>query len=92
MATLEAPRVTKDRAHARDFLSDLPSDLSTTPVEIRFADRSIATTSFVDELIRELFVERKAISVTLLNLNGSGCSVANAAAADFDVADRLVCT
>lgn len=91
-SVLEAPAFTKDRAHAREFLADLPRSLFDIDIVVRFVDRTIATTSFVDELVHELLVVREAKSVQLENLNSSLCSVALSAAEDFDVLDRLLCS
>lgn len=90
-SVLEAPASGLRREHAREFLSELPQDLSQAELTIRFADRSIAATSFIDELIYQLLVERNALSVTLENLNEATCSVALAAAVDFGCMDRLSC-
>lgn len=91
MSVLEAPVLTRDRAHAREFLNQLPDDLNGVAIEIQFAKRAIATTSFVDEIVHELFVNRNVGHISLVNLNGSACSVAKAASAEFGAADRLTC-
>ena len=90
-SVLEAPTFTRDRAHAREFLDELPSSLFDVDVVVQFVDRTIATTSFLDELVHELLVVRSARTVQLENLNATLCSVAQSAAEDFDVTDRLTC-
>ena len=91
MTVLTAPKVTTDRQHAREFLSELPMDLSAGRVEVFFEDRTIATPSFIDEIVQELLIERRAAHLTVRNLNDTMCEVASAAAEDFGVRDRLTC-
>jgi len=89
MTVLTAPKITTNRQHARDFLSDLPSDLSQAEIEILFEDRTIATPSFVDEVVHELLLVRHAARLVVRNLSDAMNLVASAAAEDFNVSERL---
>jgi hypothetical protein len=89
VTVVDAPVRMGRRAQAKELLSDLPADLTTAMVEVRFPDDAFPTTSFVDELVRSILVDRKAQALTLVNANRRASEIATLCAVDLGVGDRL---
>lgn len=89
MTVLEAPLRMGRRAQAKGLLVDLHHDLSGAIVEMKFPDDAYPTTSFVDEIIRAILVDRQADSLALVNANERVAEIALLCADDLGVRDRL---
>jgi hypothetical protein len=84
------PERSGGREQAQAMLAELPQDLSNGQVEIHFEEEFVATPSFMDELVREILVERRALALRLVGAPERASSYAEQAAVTRDVADRLV--
>lgn len=92
MATLEAPTRMRRRDDAAEFVAELPVDLAGQVITVKFPCGALGTTSFVDELVRTVLVERHAKGLVLVAPPPRVAELAEDAAADFGVLGRLSCT
>lgn len=89
MTTLEAPPRTGSRRKALELLDALPEDLSGDAIRIRFESDALVTTSFVDELVMAVLVDRRALALIFAGLDDYGRELAESSARTRGVLDRL---
>jgi hypothetical protein len=76
----------------RELVSDLLAEVRAVPIQtltIAFADDQYPTTSFVDELVRQVLVENLATELTLVGPDQFTTDLAIAAAERYGVTARL---
>lgn len=69
MTTLPLPPLVGTRNRARALTSTLPSDLGTSKVTVDGTNLLAATASFVDELIKQIVINRDAEHLTVVNVS-----------------------
>jgi hypothetical protein len=87
--TLTAPKLVSSREQARDLTANLPADLSEVAVLLDCSALQASTPSFVDELIKAVLVERKAAQLVLRHAPDRTVELAQRAAGNHGVAERL---
>jgi len=87
--TIDAPSRMGRRAQAVELLADLPRSLVGAEVTVAFPDIAFATTSFIDEVIRSVLVDRQADRLSLQNANEQVREIACGSAGDLGVTSRL---
>ena len=94
MATLTAPSRIGGRELPRQLLesSGLPDDLGGASLTIRFEPGNVYTISFIDELVLEVLERRGCGRLVLEGLSEPLERVAQEAAEDHDLGERLVLT
>lgn len=90
MPVIDAPLRMGRRAEAKELLSAVPLRLDGLAVEIVFPPGAYPTTSFLDEVIRSVLIDRRAKLLTLRNAGERTSEVAQFSAMDLGVEDRLV--
>lgn len=89
MSTLTAPKLVSSRDQARELTASLPKDLSDVAVAVDCSALQASTSSFVDELIKVVLVERGALRLVFRNAPERTVELARRAARNRGVADRL---
>jgi hypothetical protein len=89
VTVIEAPAKMGRRDQAVALIANLPDDLSGVKVRVEFPDNAYPTTSFLDELIRGLLVDRRCAHLMLVNANLRVIEIAHLSAHDLGVADSL---
>ena len=89
MTVIEAPTRTRGRGEATVLLQRLDDDLEGHEISVVFEARALATTSFIDELVRIILYTRHASSFTAVGLPPHLGLVARQAAEHYGVAQRL---
>lgn len=89
VATLTAPELVSSRPVAREFARELAADLSTVEVTVDCGEVTAAAPSFIDELIKEIVIQRHAASLRLVNVPTRTADYARRSAALRQVADRV---
>ncbi len=92
MAMLTAPSRIGGRELPREFLESggLSDDLAGASLTVQFKPRTVYTISFVDELVLEALVRRGCERLVLQGLSTPLARVAQEAADDHGMGDRLV--
>ena len=90
MTAITAPQTMTRREAVGSLLTSLPAE-RVHVVCVTFADESLPTTSFIDELIFQLLVIDRTELVELQNADDYTCELALAAADRYDVRNRLTC-
>ena len=90
MTVIEAPVRMGRRAQAVALLEELPRSLVGVDVTVTFPDEAYHTTSFLDEVVRSILVDRKADRLKLANANERVVELACQSAEDLSVLGRLV--
>jgi len=67
MTQLEAPEHAGSREQAQRVVEGLPSDLSGLVVVLDCSRLAISTPSFLDEVVKEVLVERRADALNLID-------------------------
>lgn len=89
MTTIASPERMGRRSQARLFVDSLTDDVSEQRVTVVFADDSLGTPSFVDELVIALLRDRNVAGLQLCGLPDELAEVAGDAADRVGLADRL---
>jgi len=89
MVTLKAPVKSRSREQARAIASQLPSMLEGADVFIDCRATAIATPSFVDELLKQILIERSARRLRVTNAPRRFADLLLRASARLKVDDRL---
>ena len=87
--TLVVGELVGTRPQATALTAALPEDLTGAVVLVDLRATKAAAPSFVDQLVRELLVERRAARVVLGGANPRIAALATRAAGKHDRADRL---
>jgi hypothetical protein len=67
MTTVEAPEHAGSREQARKLLSKLPQRLSGISVVLDCKNLAVSTPSFLDEIVRQVLVERSADQLNVID-------------------------
>jgi len=89
MVTLNAPIKSRSREQAQLFASQLPSALEGADVLIDCRATAIATPSFVDELLKQILIERSARCLRVTNAPRRFADLLLRASTRLKVDDRL---
>lgn len=89
IARLEPSQHSGSRDHARDLVAGLPSGMSGMSVILDCSDLVVGTPSFVDEIVKEVLLLRQADGLELTGSSARIATLAQRAAANRGVADRL---
>lgn len=90
VTTLRTPQLVGSRGAARTLLADLPADCSTGKVTVDCTDLRASSPSFVDELVKNILVDRAARQLKLQNAPVDVAGWANDSAQRRNVAERLM--
>lgn len=88
-ARLEPSEHSGSRDHARELVADLPSHMAGTSVVLDCSGLVVGTPSFVDEIVKEVLLLRNADRLELTGSSARIATLAERAAANRGVADRL---
>lgn len=86
---MSAPAHANSREQAQELVSDLPRDLSGCLVIIDCSKLTIATASFLDELVKTVLAERNAAQLAFRDAPPRTRAHAERAAVNHQVAGRL---
>lgn len=89
MSTLTAPQLVTNRDQARRLTSSLPDDLSACVVEVDCSGMKASTPSFVDELVKQVLVARRAAELRLVDAPQRTNELAHKFAGNHGVAANL---
>ena len=89
MVTLHAPVKSRSREQAQEITSVLPASLADAAVLLDCQDTAIATPSFTDEVLKQILVERRASSLTVVNAPRRFAELLLRAAVRLRIDDRL---
>lgn len=89
MTNITAPPRVGSRNQARKLLAELPPSLSGSGVEIDCSALSVATPSFIGEVIQMILVDRDAKVLRLAGASQALTDIAREMAAYSGVSDRL---
>lgn len=88
-AVLTPPPLVGSRELAREFVAQLPDDLSNAEVTVDCAHVEASAPSFVDELVKIVLVEREARRLVLQAVPERTARYATRSALNRAVSDRL---
>lgn len=88
-STIQAPRLVTNRDQARALSAQLPVDLEGCEVQVDCSSLQASTPSFVDELIKQVLVDRGAARLTIVQAPERTAHLAQKFAANHGVTDRL---
>lgn len=88
-ARLEPSQHSGSRDHARDLVAELPSDMTGIAVVLDCSRLVVGTPSFLDEIVKQLLVVRRADRLEVIADSSRIAELAERAAANRGVADRL---
>jgi len=77
------------RDHARDLVAGLPSDMVGMSVVLDCTGLVVGTPSFLDEIVKEVLVARRADRLEIIGGSARIATLAERAATNRAVADRL---
>jgi hypothetical protein len=86
---LEPSQHSGSREHARDLVAELPSDMVGASVVLDCTGLVVGTPSFLDEIVKEVLVVRRADRLEVVGGSVRILALAEQAAANRGVADRL---
>lgn len=86
---LKSPALLGSRERAREFLAELPNDLTSIKLIINCQDTEASAPSFVDEVVKIVLVERKAEFLTFEEVPERTASYALRSADRRGVSSRL---
>jgi hypothetical protein len=89
LASLKAPNHSGSRIQATELTRHLPSDLSRQAVLIDCSEMQVSAPSFLDELVRELLVLRRARRLKVVGASERQQLLLRRAAENRSVAHRL---
>lgn len=89
MTQLVSPELQSSRNQARKLVETLPDRLDDANVDLDCREMKSASPSFVDQIIREVLVDRGAAGLTLVRPPESVGSLARRVASTHRVAERL---
>jgi hypothetical protein len=88
-ATVVVAELAGTRPQASALLSQLADDLAASTVHVDLRATKAAAPSFVDQLVRELLVDRGAAQVVLVGATARIAALAQRAAGKHDRSERL---
>ena len=89
MVTLHAPVKSRGREQAQEITSVLPASLANAAVLLDCQDTAITTPSFTDEVLKQILVERVALSLTVVNAPRRFAELLLRAAVRLRIDDRV---
>jgi hypothetical protein len=88
-STVTAPQRSGSREQAQRLAAELGRELAGLDVELVFDHNEVATPSFLDELVRQVLVDRQAESLRVVNASVRARKYLERAAMARDVSRRL---
>lgn len=90
MVRLEPGQHAGSREHARELVAALPAQLTGITVALDCAELVAGTPSFLDEIVKEILVTRRADRLEIVGSSRRIATLADRAAVNREVADRLI--
>lgn len=88
-ARLEPGQHAGSREHARRLVADLPAEMEGASVVLDCNVLVVGTPSFLDEIVKEILVMRRADHLEVVGSTSRVAALARRAAVNRNVADRL---
>lgn len=89
MPGLKIPENVGSRQQAKELLAQLPASLDQSVVALDCGQLLVATPSFLDEIVKQVLIERRGERLDLVNASPRARTLAERAAQNRGVAKRL---